>query len=151
MLVIALVAVALTSGAASAAMKLTTSERELVRAVNATRTAHGVAPLRVDDALTRAARFHSRQQLAAGRLEHGDFLSRLRRFDAHGGALGENLAWGSGSYGRAAAIVRAWLNSPPHRANLLSRVFRRVGLGVAHGTFAGYSGASVVTADFAGG
>ena len=39
---------------------------------------------------------------------------------------------------------------PGHRANLLRPGWTRIGLGIAKGTFQGYPGASVVTADFAG-
>jgi uncharacterized protein YkwD len=46
--------------------------------------------------------------------------------------------------------VAAWLASPEHRANLLRPSFRRVGLGDLAGTFQGYPGAQVVTADFVG-
>ena len=49
-----------------------------------------------------------------------------------------------------AAIVRMWLASPSHRANLLRRGFRRIGLAAAIGAFNGHDGAVVVTADFQG-
>jgi uncharacterized protein YkwD len=42
------------------------------------------------------------------------------------------------------------LSSPGHRANLLRPGFRYVGVGTATGRFAGVSGATIVTADFAG-
>ena len=145
-----LAAALLTSPAASGAIKLTSSESALLRAVNATRVQHGLAPLRIDGSLTHAARYYSRRLLAIDRLEHGDFAGRLRGFDVRGAVLAENLAWGTGSYARAEAIVRAWLNSPPHRRNLLGKAFKRIGLGAARGNFAGWNGAVVVTADFAG-
>ena len=44
--------------------------------------------------------------------------------------LGENIGWGSGSLAEPAAIVRAWMHSPPHRANILSRHFRDIGIGI---------------------
>ena len=43
-----------------------------------------------------------------------------------------------------------WLASPSHRANLLRRSFQRVGLGIVVGTFHGFAGTSMVTANFAG-
>ena len=42
------------------------------------------------------------------------------------------------------------MSSPGHRANLLRPGFRRIGIGALVGRFSGYSGATVVTADFAG-
>jgi uncharacterized protein YkwD len=142
---------ALAGQASSQGAALSASEQNLLRAVNEARAASGLQPLSVDVALTRAARFHSRTLMVRNRLEHGDVAGRLRSFGARGRTLGENLAWGSGPYARAQAIVRAWLNSPPHRANLLRPGYRRIGLGAAVGTFAGNNGATVVTADFAGG
>jgi uncharacterized protein YkwD len=141
---------ALAGQASSQGAALSPSEQDLLRAVNEARAASGLQPLSVDVALTRAARSHSRTLMVRDRLEHGDVTGRLRSFGARGRTLGENLAWGSGPYARAQAIVRAWLNSPPHRANLLRPGYRRIGLGAAVGTFAGNDGATVVTADFAG-
>jgi uncharacterized protein YkwD len=63
--------------------------------------------------------------------------------------LGENIAWGVGASGTAAAIVGMWMASPPHRATLLRPGFRHIGVGVALGTMDGFAGANVATADFA--
>ena len=48
--------------------------------------------------------------------------------------VGENIAWGIAGAARPSWVVRAWMRSPGHRHNLLSRRFRDVGLGVARGT-----------------
>ena len=61
---------------------------------------------------------------------------------------GENIAWGTGSNGSPRSIMRRWLNSTPHRENILKSSFRDVGLGARKGTFLGYSGAEVWTAHF---
>lgn len=82
--------------------------------------------------------------------DHGPMAQRLLRFGARGPRLGENLAWGVGTLAATRMIVRKWLASPPHRANLLRPGFRRVGVGTVVGTFMGYSKAKLVTADFAG-
>jgi uncharacterized protein YkwD len=119
----------------------------LLHAVNATRTAHHLRPLRLDARLQRAARAHTVEMLRGDFFSHGDFYGRMVRFHLSG-SLGENLAWGSGSYARARSIVRMWLASPAHRANLLRRGYRRIGFGIRTGSFQGTSGATVVTADF---
>ena len=67
---------------------------------------------------------------------------------ARGPVFGENLAWGTGV--TAQWVVDRWLASPSHRAVLLRPGFRRVGIGIAFGAFAGHGSAAVVTADFAG-
>jgi uncharacterized protein YkwD len=128
----------------------TTAERSLLAAMNQTRAAYGLAPLRVDSRLERAARGHSRDMLRRGYFAHGNFRGRLIRAGARGPAIGENLAWGTGSRATPQGVVAAWLASPRHRANLLRPGFRRVGLGLVVGRFAGASGAAVITADFAG-
>jgi uncharacterized protein YkwD len=47
-------------------------------------------------------------------------------------------------------VLRAWLASPEHRANLLRPGFTRIGIGDLVGGFGGRDSAHVVTADFAG-
>jgi uncharacterized protein YkwD len=115
--------------------------------MNSARAAHGLGPLRFDAGLDRAAAAHTAEMLRGNTFSHGDFAGRMAAFHL-AGSLGENLAWGTGSAGSARSIVRMWLASPSHRANLLSAGFRRIGLGLAQGAFQGYGGATVVTADF---
>ncbi|MCP9484288.1 MAG: CAP domain-containing protein [Gaiellaceae bacterium MAG52_C11] len=141
---------ALLLGSTAQAATLNTTELGLLEVVNDVRVANGVPPLEVDHTLVRAARAHTGRMLRADVLSHGSFGPRLGSFGARGPRFGENLAWGTGWSGSARALVRAWLASPGHRANLLRRGFRRIGIGARIGTFAGYRGATVVTADFAG-
>lgn len=138
-----------TGGSAQAA---TQSEREaaLLQAVNATRAAHGLRPLQVDVTLRLAARQHSQLMLRRNAFGHGAMRARLAAYGAQGPRFGENLAWGVGSQAAAHRIVGMWLANPGHRANLLRPGFRRIGIGAPVGTFGGYRGATVVTADFAG-
>ncbi len=118
--------------------------------MNRARASQGVGPLRPDVRLQRAARLHSSEMLRYQVFSHGSFVVRLRRFGIRSGNIGENLAWGTGAQASARAIVNMWMTSPSHRANLLGRNFTRVGVGSLVGTFSGFSGARVVTADFAG-
>ena len=122
----------------------------LLQAENRTRAAHGLRPLRVDRTLVRAARAHSVEMLRGNYFAHGDFHGRMVTFHVRGPVAGENLAWGNGQYARAATIIREWLASPEHRANLLHAGWTRIGIGISSGTFLGNAGASIVTADFAG-
>lgn len=126
-------------------------EQSLVNAINHARGARGLPLLQVGSRLQAAARAHSRAMARSGSFTHGNWYYRLRRFGVRGRVLGENIAWGVGSDGTAAAIVGMWLASPPHRATMLSRSFSRVGVGVAAGTMDGYRGARIVTADFSSG
>jgi uncharacterized protein YkwD len=136
--------------AAPAQASPTTAEARLLVTMNQVRVQHGVRPLRIDLRLERAARAKSRSMLRTGTFAHGDFQRRLSSYRVRGPYYGENLAWGVGASATASGIVQMWLASPSHRANLLRPSFQRVGLGLVVGTFGGYGGAAVVTANFAG-
>jgi uncharacterized protein YkwD len=140
----------LVASGTAAASSLSPAEAGLVQAVNATRAAHGLQPLSLDPALTRAARLHTKEMIRGGYFAHGNFAGRMLAFHARGPFLGENLAWGSGTYAAAGAVISEWLHSPGHRANLLRPSFTRIGIGAAQGRFFGNGGSTVVTADFAG-
>ena len=77
------------------------------------------------------------------------FASRIRRYTS-AGLVGETLALLGRRRGLAFDVVRMWMNSPPHRAVLLTPGFRRIGIGRRWGDMSG-AGSSVVTADFASG
>jgi uncharacterized protein YkwD len=150
LVIFAAVALVQSVAAAPEAATMTRSERSLVAVVNDVRRTHGLRPLAVDGALFRVARSYSATMLRTGQFTHGDFGARLAGSGARGPRFGENLAWASGPYAAARRIVANWMASPGHRANLLHPGWRRIGIGAVRGTFQGYSGVTVVTADFAG-
>lgn len=123
--------------------------------LNRERTRRGLSPLRRDRRLARAARAYSRGMVARGFFAHdgplGDVVTRLRRVGyirpGQAWAVGENIAWGGGSLASPAAIMRSWMGSPGHRANILGAGFRDVGVGVALGAPGGGGGATY-TQDF---
>ena len=110
--------------------------------LNAERAARKLAPLRSNQLLARAAAAHSRDMVARAYFSHtslsgADFVERIRRTGytraARSWTVGENLAWGSGPLAVPREIVQSWMESPGHRANILSRSFREVGLGITLG------------------
>ena len=127
---------------------LSSSETSLVQTINTVRKSHGLAPLRVDVRLVRAARGHSATMMRRQVFVHGSVAARALAQGARGPIFGETLAWAQGY--TATSVVNQWLASPSHRAVLLRPGFRRVGVGFAFGTFAGHGGAAVVTANYAG-
>ena len=83
---------------------------------------------------------------------HGAFSARIRSQGVKAPSVGENLAWGVGSFSRARTIVAMWMASPEHRANLLKGEWREIGLSAVHvtsapGAFNGLE-VTIVTADF---
>jgi uncharacterized protein YkwD len=59
-------------------------------------------------------------------------LVAVTRYPAHAAdfAVGQNIAWGTGSYTTPTHIVAEWLASPPHRKIMLATEFRDVGVAV---------------------
>ncbi|HLM09498.1 MAG TPA: CAP domain-containing protein [Thermoleophilaceae bacterium] len=121
-------------------------KRRVVRAtlcvLNAERARRGLRSLRLDRRLSRAARRHATDMVGKGYFSHDSldgstFLERIRRTgyldDTRAWRAGENIAWGSGSRSTPRAIARAWMDSPGHRANILSRSFRDIGIAVVSG------------------
>jgi uncharacterized protein YkwD len=119
-------------------------ERAVIRSINRVRASYGLRRLRPNRRLARAADAHTRNMLRANFFAHGSFAQRVRRY-THARRVGETIAMTSRCSGRT--VVRMWLNSPSHRAVLLSRKFRRVGIGRRHGRL-GSMRACLVTADF---
>jgi uncharacterized protein YkwD len=140
--------------AAAGPARLDQREKAIVRGINEQRARYGVAPVRASRRLARAADYHSWEMLDGNYFAHtsrdgGAFDARIHRY-THKQALGEALAMLGGACGRGSArrIVNMWMNSPPHRAILLSGRYRRIGLAKRTGTL-GSMQACVVTADFA--
>ena len=135
------VATAAAGCAAAAAAVGQASKRSLVAAVrclvNASRRASGLRPLRPDGRLARAARHHARAMAGRRLLSHTlpgsrSFAQRLRA-TGFSGLAGEALSWGCGRAASPRSTVTGWLNSPGHRAVVLNRGYRRVGVAVAIG------------------
>jgi uncharacterized protein YkwD len=63
-------------------------------------------------------------------------------------AFGENLAWGQADFGSPLHTLELWLNSPPHRANLLSGRWRDLGIAVQRGRIFGRDGVSLWVMEF---
>jgi uncharacterized protein YkwD len=135
-------------------------ESRLLREINTTRAAHGLRGLRWSRRLTAAANQHSASMAAKGYFSHesangGSFWRRIAGFYGYRGyrqwSVGENLLWSSPSVSPGGAL-QMWMNSPPHRENLLSRSWREIGLSAVHANSApgvyGGRAVTVVTADF---
>jgi uncharacterized protein YkwD len=147
--------VAATANAMPTNASMHASQRETLCLLNQERAKHGLRPLRLNKRLSRASLHHSRSMIHKRYFQHGNFVARILnvRYVSRRQAwlLGENIAWGSGSLGTPAKMVRAWMNSSGHRANILSRRFRDVGIGIALGAPAvvhASSGAATYTTDF---
>jgi uncharacterized protein YkwD len=126
-------------------------EAQVVVLFNQQRASHGLAPLKVDTRLGQAAQAHSADMLRHGYFAHDDahgaWDARIRRYVKRT-QVGEILSFGSGEYATPAGMVQTWMQSPEHRRIILTPDLRRVGLGVATGTYKGQASVSMATADF---
>jgi len=151
------------SACANANVVPTAANVALVRAAvlclhNRERSARGLPKLTEQPDLREAAEGHSLQMVDGQFFSHEapdgrDMVDRILGAGyARGRAwsLGENIAWGTGPLATAAGIHRSWMQSPGHKANILRRQFREIGIGVALGAPSPTRGqvGATYTADF---
>jgi uncharacterized protein YkwD len=118
-------------------------ESSIACLVNEQRAAHGVKPVEANGDLWQAALSHSTEMVNQGYFEHTSpagvtFVDRILQTGYTWGTrsweLGENLVWGNGPLSTPQSLVTSWMNSPPHRENLLRPWFREVGIAAVVGT-----------------
>jgi uncharacterized protein YkwD len=124
---------------------------------NEIRSQHGLKALRQNKRLRKAAIGHSRDMVRHDYFEHTTpkgvtMLDRILRSryvrEDQGWTLGENLAWGTGSYGTPRGAVEAWMESAGHRENILRGAYRDVGIGVVIGVPGSKAVGATYTLDF---
>jgi uncharacterized protein YkwD len=124
---------------------------------NRIRAEHDLPALRENKRLRKAALGHSKDMVRDGYFEHTtpegttmvDRILRARYVrEDDGWALGENLAWGTGSLGTPRGAVQAWMDSPGHRANILKKTYRELGVGVVVGVPVSDAAGATYTVDF---
>ena len=108
--------------------------QQVVDITNAERGKVGLPALVVDQRLMNAAQGHSADQAALDRMSHtgsdgSDAGVRIRRQGYDWRAWGENVAAG---YPDAPSVMRAWMASAGHRANIQSGAFTQIGVGLAY-------------------
>jgi uncharacterized protein YkwD len=100
--------------------------KELAR-INKARESHGLRALRLSRCLTKqVAQPWSRHMASSGSFAHQE-MSTLQSTCPRFGWAGENIAYG---YINVPTVMRAWMHSEGHRANLLRPQFTHVGLGI---------------------
>lgn len=120
---------------AAAAPNLAAIAADLLDRTNAARRTAGLPALTKSVNLMSAAQLQADQMVKAGRMEHElpgqpypTLKSRLAAVQYDVRAAGENIAEGQRS---AAEAVVTWMDSPGHRANILSSNYTELGTGVA--------------------
>ncbi len=143
--------------ASAQAIKMNKAESRMLALVNHARVTHGLHKLKMVRSLERASRAHSREMVSDAYFAHSSFngesfSARLIRFGYTTSGctrwtVGEDIACGYGPGSTVKALFTAWMHSPAHRAVILTKRFRNVGIGRAKGTFRGISGMVFFTLD----
>jgi uncharacterized protein YkwD len=98
--------------AAEPTLQLTPVEAAMLEQTNEQRTARGMKPLVVDPSLVESAR------------KHASWMASVRVMRHTSAPVGENIAMGQNT---VPSVIRTWMNSSGHRANILSRSWNRLG------------------------
>ena len=108
---------------------------DLLARINRERVSRGLAPYALNASLTTAAQNHANDAVRTGKYGHvgsdGSMaMDRAARagYGAYswGRRIGENWA----NYHDVASAMTMWMDSAPHRANILHALYREIGIGV---------------------
>lgn len=121
-----------TSSADDAPFRLSADEAAVIDQANAERKKAGLDPLKPNPKLAAAARAHAANMAKQDKLDHDlDGKTPSDRVTTAGyvwSRTGENIGW---NYPTPKAAVAGWMDSPPHKANILSTDYTEIGIGVA--------------------
>lgn len=127
------------------------SKESVVEMINYYRALHGLAPLKDDARLDQAAddRIRDMEEMEYYGHQSPDGRSPFSWLRPHGydfAVAGENLAQG---FETAPLLVQSWMESPGHRANILSVLFENIGIAIIDGAPTGRRTGKTVVAIFA--
>ncbi len=124
------------TAASTVAAEMTEAEKavaefkeEVVQLVNIERAKAGIAPLASMDVLAKASDVRAResgQVFSHTRPDGTRSFTVLAEYTLQYRAAGENLAYG---FRTPEAVVKAWMNSKGHKANILDPDFTYIGIG----------------------
>jgi len=113
---------------------------QVLALVNNERAKAGCRSVKASSALQRAAQGHSADMAAKDYFSHDSqdgrsFADRIRAAGYSGGSIAENIAAGQST---ASSVMKGWMNSSGHRANILNCSYSALGVGYAKGGSYGY-------------
>ncbi len=120
--------------------KLNTTK--IISETNIARKMEGLPKLTKDAKLMRAAKDKAISMAANEYFNHTtpdgkEFTYFINRAGYDYSSIGENIAV---YFTSEKGAVASWLASPPHRANIMNRTYKHIGVGLAYGTLNGRSG-----------
>jgi uncharacterized protein YkwD len=140
-------------GQGNATAPATAQERTMLCLVNRARANRGLALLDAPGSLAQAAARKSADILRCDEFSHEacgrDFTYWIERSGYEGCRMGENIAYGSGSFATPRSIFTMWMNSSGYRRNILGP-YGDIGIGLQVGELEGSGVAHVWTQEFGG-
>lgn len=122
---------------------------------NYARAQQGLSPLQINATLNAAGQAKLKSDVSCGEFSHTPcgqpfdvvFSSYVQGATSY--EIGENIAWGTGSYGTPREAMNGWVHSAGHRENILTAAYAELGIGYLPGqTFQGYDGATLWSQEF---
>ncbi len=108
-------------------------EKEVARLVNVERSKRGLQTLTLNAQISKVARLKSQDMVNKHYFSHtsptyGSPFKMMESFGIRFSTAGENIAYGQKT---PAEVMNGWMNSPGHRANILSSTYTNIGVGLA--------------------
>ncbi|WP_169568661.1 CAP domain-containing protein [Sneathiella limimaris] len=109
-----------------------TTSQQLLSLINGKRHIRNLTRLLLNQSLSKAARLHSDFMASTGTLSHlgkdnSTLMDRLNAVGYHASILAENIALCDGNPMSSTSL---WMDSTPHRENLLNPNFTEIGIGI---------------------
>lgn len=132
-------------------LSLNAIRRQVLAYTNQQRAAEHLPALAISTQLNTSAQIFAEKMAALNFFDHTapdgetleDRIALVRYREGEGAAdgrsVGENIAKG---YSQSAAVTKAWIDSPHHRDNILSPLYREIGIGYAKGYWVQHFGGS---------
>ena len=122
---------------------------------NYARAQSGLPPLQLNSKLNAAGQAKLKSNVACADFSHTPcgqpfdavFTTYIQGASSY--QIGENIAWGTGSFGTPRQTMNGWLHSTGHRENILTAAYGELGIGYLPAqTFQGYNGATLWSQEF---
>lgn len=140
------------SGAATVTGNAASRVETMSCGVNIVRRSFGLGALRESASLNRSSLLKANAVRRCGFSHTPCGMTFTRTFTRAGympaRSVAENLAWGEGGRGSPVRMLGAWLASPSHRANLLARRWRDLGVAFERGSMFGHTDVSLWVLQF---
>ena len=121
------------AGTSGTVSSVNSMEKQVVSLTNSERKAAGLGSLTLDSQLSKLARMKAEDMAKKGYFSHtsptyGSAFDMMKKYGVSYRTAGENIAKGQKT---AESVMKGWMNSSGHRANILSSAYTHIGVGYA--------------------